>query len=195
MTCHDYLSRHSEFVDGLMDAGTAARWRAHEEACNSCARYHRVVIRSLALLVDLPVVEPSDDFSERLQHRVLHLQDEMARHDRFAGSGALASLAIAAALAFVAWGPMLLAGAASARAGSARVVASVPAEHTQSAEGESSLVDWYASAPGMPALGGGSSVFAAFPGPYSPLVVEAPVTRASRRAARAVFATYYPALE
>jgi anti-sigma factor RsiW len=200
MTCQECLSRHSEFLDGLLTAQETARCLVHLEGCASCARFHEVVTRSLALVTELPRVEPSADFQDRLQHRLLHLQDELARHDRFAGSGSLASLAIAAVIAFVAWGPLLVPSGTGGRAGQAS--AAPPSETPLLAEHSSApdevaptYVEWYDDAPGMPALDGASSLSAAFPGPYSPLIVEAPVTRSSRRAARAMFAAYYPALE
>jgi hypothetical protein len=186
-------------VDGLLDEREAVRFLVHLEGCTSCARFHEVVTRSLALVNELPTVQPSADFQDRLQHRLLHLQDELARHDRFAGSGSLASLAIAAVIAFVAWGPLLLQGTGG-RAGQASAAptsaAPVLAEQTDRTDDQvGAPVEWYDNAPGMPALDGASSLSAAFPGPYSPLIVEAPVTRSSRRAARAMFAAYYPALE
>jgi len=199
MTCQECLSRHSDLLDGLLDAREAARCLVHLEGCSSCARFHEVMTTGLALVAGLPTVEPSADFQDRLHHRLLHLQDELARHDRFAGTGSLASLAIAAVIAFIAWGPLLIQGSTGGRAGQASAVRASDAR--QLAEQDAGIitspssVEWYDNAPGMPALDGASSLSAAFPGPYSPLIVEAPVTRASRRAARAMFAAYYPALE
>jgi predicted anti-sigma-YlaC factor YlaD len=194
MTCQEYLSRHSDYLDGVLDAQEVARCQVHLEGCSSCARFHEVLTRSLALVTELPAVEPSADFQERLQHRLLHLQDELARHDRFAGTGSLVSLAIAAVIAMVAWGPLLMQDGTAGRTGQA---SAAPTSNARVAgqNDRTRALEWYDNAPGMPALDGASSLSAAFPGPYSPLIVEAPVTRASQRAARAVFAAYYPALE
>jgi len=198
MTCQQFLPRHSDFLDGVMDFEEAAACQAHLDGCISCARFHTAVTRSLALVGELPAVQPSPDFQERLQHRLLHLQDEMSRHDRFAGSGALASLAISAFIALIAWGPLMMRDAA--RPGQARATEPENAPNVADAlpagtAEDFTPVDWYDAVPGMIGLDGAASLSTAFPGPYSPLIVEAPVTRVSRRAARAVFAAYYPALE
>lgn len=185
MTCQEFHSHQSDYLDGVLDEAASARCRAHMACCVSCARRERVVQESLSLLSALPAVEPSENFQDRLEHRLLHLQDEMARHDRFAGSGALATLAIATAIAAVAWGPMVFDGVQSASTVVAR----------QSDDVVRRGVEWYGGAPGTSGLEGAQSLSAAFPGPYSPLIVEAPVTRTSPRAARAVFAAYYSLVE
>ncbi len=191
MSCQEFRSLHADYADGVLAEPAASHYRAHVESCADCARYDRIVRESLTLLTTLPSVSPSPDFHERLQHRLLHLQDEMARHDRFAGSGALASLAIAAAIALVAWGPLLVGGSSF----ETERVAVVDAAAEQIADQDETPMGWFASAPGMPVLDGAPSMSAAFPGPYSPLIVEEPVTGASRRAARAMFAAYFPAVE
>lgn len=194
MTCQEFRSRHSEYLDGWLNADEEARFRAHIEACAGCARHDRVVRRSLELVATIPSVEPASDFHERLQHRILHLQDEMTRHDRFAGSGTLASLAIAAIIAIVAWGPLVWPAGVRDVDGPAVAAGeqSAPAAGTATDLG---TIEWFGGAPGSPGAGGPHSMSAAFPGPYSPLIVEAPVTRTSRRAASAVFAAYYTGVE
>lgn len=194
MTCQDFLSSHSDYMDGRLDADADARCSEHVDACPECARHHRIITRSLRLLGDVPTVEPSSDFHDRLQHRILHLQDEMARHDRFSGSGTMASLAVAAVIALVAWAPLML---PDAMGGDKRIAdaRSLTTRAARTASRDMAPVEWYGSAPGTPVQDGPLSMSAAFPGPYSPLIVEAPVTRASGRAARAVFAAYYPGVE
>ena len=195
MTCQEYLSRHSEYLDGRLAEEVEARFRAHTEACASCRRYDEVLERSLPLLRALPGVEPSDDFAERLNHRLLHLQDEISRHDRFAGTGAFASLTIAAMIALVAWGPVMFGQSAAARADRGPGVEAQTATVERASLGDHPA-DWF----GQPSLydarmTGAESLSAAFPGPYSPLIVEPPVMGSSSRTARAVFAAYYPTLE
>lgn len=182
MTCQEFLSHQPDYVDGCLDAAVVARCDAHLSGCANCARRERILRKSLSLLSELPAVAPSTDFQTRLDHRLLHLQDELARHDRFAGSGTLAVLAIAATIALVAWGPMLFQVRPEG----------MPAVAVQSVRTPASL-EYYGRGSG--AGDGGASLSATFPGPYSPLIVEAPVTRASPGAARAMFAAYYPLVE
>jgi hypothetical protein len=139
------------------------------------------------------------DFEARLQHRVFHLQDEMWRHDRFATTGATMSLVLAAMIALVAWGPVLMRELESGPASEAAVdvsadVGPVAADVIQTQEvPETGLPteSWYGN-PGA-LVGGydGASLNAAFPGPYSPLIVEPPVVGLSGRGARAVLTSFH----
>src|SRR5690606_18291876 len=62
MTCQEFLARYSEYLDERLEPLESALWRAHMNRCPSCARYDRVLRRGLALVRDLPEVEPSSDF-------------------------------------------------------------------------------------------------------------------------------------
>jgi hypothetical protein len=80
MNCREFLTRHSEYIDALIEPADAARLRSHVEACPSCARYDRVVRRGAQLARELlPRVEVSDDFEPRVRHRLLHVRDDMTR--------------------------------------------------------------------------------------------------------------------
>jgi len=107
MTCQEFLARHSDFVDLELDPREHARAEAHRASCPKCARYDRVVRSGVRLLRGLPEVEPSPDFFPKLQHRLFHLDEELKRGDRGTSAGAVASLAVAAALALLAWSPVL----------------------------------------------------------------------------------------
>lgn len=106
LSCSDCLSRHSEYLDGVMDPATADLWRAHIAACASCARYDRVLRRGLKSLSALPQLEPDDDFTLAL-HRRLAFEDRRIGTQPIT-SMAAASVAVAAMLAFAAWLPVLL---------------------------------------------------------------------------------------
>ena len=87
MNCRDFLARHSEYADGVIEAAFAGRMRAHVRACSSCARYDRVVRRGGALLRELPGVTVSTDFEARMRHRLYHERDDAAQ--RRAGSASV----------------------------------------------------------------------------------------------------------
>ncbi|HEX2166056.1 MAG TPA: zf-HC2 domain-containing protein, partial [Longimicrobiales bacterium] len=104
--CAEFLARHSEYLDGLLTPVAAARLSAHSSVCASCARYDRIVRKGIDLVRDLPDAQPSDDFEMRLQHRIFHMEDARALQPRAAG--AAAALAVAAAMALLAWSPLLV---------------------------------------------------------------------------------------
>ncbi len=106
LSCSECLARHSEYVDGIMDAGTAAQWRTHLENCPDCARYDRVLRRGLTYLAAQPRAELTPDFTLQLQHRLAFEERRAAL--RPITSMATASLLVAAMLAFAAWVPVLM---------------------------------------------------------------------------------------
>lgn len=189
MTCQEFLARYSEYLDERMDAMEADRWRRHQESCRTCARYDRVLREGLPLIRRLPRVEPSSDFFPRLQHRLFHLDDDLRAGRRPSGAGMAASLAIAGALAMLAWGPLF----------GPRVRDSEPAiggvwswEETAAGRPRSSgRTDRSSSAPAAawpdsewwatpapvlgPALVPVRGSLHPAPGPYSPLIIAPPV--------------------
>jgi hypothetical protein len=141
--------------------------------------------RGLQLARALPEIVPSSDFDQRLQHRIFHVQDELARTDRVGASGAVVALALAGVIALAAWSPVL-----------------TGRDATQAARAESGLTEaaargaghdpidappwWYGGTAGRvfsftamspTPIATLSELAAAFPGPYSPLIVSPPVTR------------------
>jgi hypothetical protein len=78
MDCKTFLNGYSDYRDGLLDAEGYAAFDDHLAGCDSCARYDRVVAGGVQVLHGLPEMEVSEDFMERLQHRLWHEQDDMA---------------------------------------------------------------------------------------------------------------------
>src|SRR5690606_41508985 len=110
MTCQEFLARHSEYMDGVLDPREHDRVEAHRASCPKCARYDRVVRSGVRMLRGLPEVEPSSDFFPRLQHRIYNLDERLRSGHRGTSAGAVASLAVAASLALLAWSPLLRSG-------------------------------------------------------------------------------------
>jgi hypothetical protein len=172
--CDEVLAMHSDYLDGLLAAHEAARVQWHLSSCSSCARYDRVVRRGGELLRELPKVMPSDDFAERLQHRIFHLQDgEKLGAQR---AGAAATFAVASVIALLAWSPLFFAGEDSIG------VASVTEEqHNAPFLPAPALLggvgDVWLPAPLTGPLGNTDPlrVLASFPGPHSRLVVNPPL--------------------
>jgi hypothetical protein len=190
--CGEFMARHSDFMDGLLPTLAAARLRAHVESCSACARYDRVVRKGIDLVRDIPAIQPSSDFEQRLQHRLYHLEDGDLLRQRPA-TGAAATLLVAAVIALLAWSPVVLQdGLRTGAAGSASLAGT-------GADTDFSDVDYVPVAAGStPAFMDAGTWYplpapyatrlAAFPGPYSPLVVTPP----AHRAVRTVSSDYAP---
>ena len=105
-SCTEFLAVYSDLRDGELSLPRRIEAERHLAECASCARYDQVVRDGVQVARALPEIEPSPDFLLRLQHRILHL-DEERRGSRTLGSGvppALA-LAVAASIAVAAWIP------------------------------------------------------------------------------------------
>jgi hypothetical protein len=205
--CDELLSRHGDYVDGLLAPLDVARLRLHLRVCASCARYDRIVQRGLELARELPVLEPSTDFEERLQHRLYHVQDA-ERLGESRAAGAATTFAVASMLALLAWSPLLVSRTdgldATASSEPSRPVAEPPATYVPLATpllgGLGGLGSSGSSGGGWAPLIGAAAasldhgmevtrMLVALPGPYSPLIVDPP---APRRSVRAVSTEYAP---
>ncbi|HYR10462.1 MAG TPA: zf-HC2 domain-containing protein [Longimicrobium sp.] len=110
MDCGTFLDGYSDFRDGMLTLPDRVAFEAHLRECASCARYDRVVDGGAKVLRDLPELEVSSDFAERLQHRLWHEQDDMAaararRARRSSRRVAAVGMAAAASIAAVALVP------------------------------------------------------------------------------------------
>ena len=82
MDCREFGKKHLAFVDDTLSAVDTAAMRRHLQACPCCARLDTRIRRGLLLARNLPVVQPSADFAERLNMRLR----ELGPVDRFAGA-------------------------------------------------------------------------------------------------------------
>lgn len=106
--CPQFLDEYSEFRDGLLSRDRMRAFQAHLDACESCARYDRVVEQGIRVFRDLPEVEPSQDFIPRLQHRLYHVDEELRRPSSHASGVPLGfTLAIASIIGVSAWMPVV----------------------------------------------------------------------------------------
>jgi anti-sigma factor RsiW len=177
--CDEFLASHSEYLDGVMPPLQAARMSAHAESCSACARYDRIVRKSAVLLQELPDIAPSPDFELRLQHRVFHIEDAAALSTRRSPAGLFTTLGVAATLAVLAWSPLFTFQTRDSAA-TAEASTEAPAYATLGAAPLIVESSWYPVAlPELPAHQS-PTLIAAFPGPYSPLVVTPPAHRSVR---------------
>lgn len=175
MTCQESLALYSEYLDGALPEEVRERFEVHLARCESCARYHRIMREGLRLVRELPEVEPSPDFHDRLQHRIFHLLDERIEPRRRGRTATVATIAAAAVVAFA-----LL----------QQPQDETPAfETTPTAEfvGATQRYDAGARSGWLMNTHAGymnpsvqPSISLAFPGPYSPLIVEPPLRGGGR---------------
>ncbi len=101
MDCREFRSKHVAYVDDLLAAVDMDAMRAHLGRCTRCARQDTSVRRSLLLVRNLPVIEPSPDFMSRLNDRLAEIGPTpapiVARRSLFFSAPALGTFAAVAA--------------------------------------------------------------------------------------------------
>lgn len=70
MDCREFQERHFAFVDDTLPGIELVGMQLHLTDCESCSKRDSAVRRSLMLFRNLPPIEPSADFSLRLQHKL-----------------------------------------------------------------------------------------------------------------------------
>jgi hypothetical protein len=171
LSCREFLEGHSEYLDDLLHPEQVSGFDQHVAACRSCERYDRVVRRGLLLTRNLADVQPSAHFHEKLQTRLMGLEDEPARRPVVASSATVA--VIAAMLGLIALTPLLkvldASGAPAAASAPAAVISPAPVPESWPAPPRATAVV-------------GSIEFSSF----TPLVVQAPVRQGQPTAPRLV---------
>lgn len=70
MDCREFGKKHLGFVDDTLSAVDTGAMRRHLQVCSRCARHDTRIRRGLLLARNLPMVQPSADFMERLNARL-----------------------------------------------------------------------------------------------------------------------------
>jgi len=70
MHCGAFRDRHAAYIDDALDDATLDAVRGHLADCRACAEHDTAVRRALMLFRNLPTIQPSPDFSARLQARL-----------------------------------------------------------------------------------------------------------------------------
>lgn len=104
--CCDFLDRYSDFRDELLEPSETEAFERHLSACESCARYDRVVAGGIDALLRLPEVTPSPDFAERLGDR-LSRADRVLEGSSSSGAPVALVLVVAATIGGAAWLPAM----------------------------------------------------------------------------------------
>lgn len=113
MRCPEFISRYSEYHDGLLNSELAAQFESHAERCSQCGRYGTVLEKSTGLLRELPELEPSPRFRESLVQKI-YVDGELEKLWMGSRGSAVttgAVLALAVVLTALAWSPAFRPGA------------------------------------------------------------------------------------
>ena len=106
MDCREFCDKHVAFVDDTLAGIDLVRMQRHIAECESCAKHDARVRRALLIFRNLPSIEPSADFSQRLEARLrreCQCDDLLATTQRNLRRGAIAAtLASAAMLGYIA---------------------------------------------------------------------------------------------
>ena len=72
MDCCEFREKYSEFADGLLDDEAELRARRHLGMCAACRRFDAAFHTGVSALRNLPSVDVSRSFSDRLRGRLNH---------------------------------------------------------------------------------------------------------------------------
>jgi hypothetical protein len=137
MDCREFRRNHVAFVDDLLPGIDLVRMQRHVIECGRCSHHDTMVRRALLVVRNVPRIEPSPDFSERLHARiralgpVSHTAGRHAVRPKMGTFAALTTGMVAAGMltmAAVSWS-----GTAGRDIIHAPVVASIPAASHMSA--------------------------------------------------------------
>lgn len=70
MDCREFREKHFAFVDDTLPGIELVGMQMHLTECDGCARHDATIRRSLMLFRSLPRIEPSPDFSKRLEAKL-----------------------------------------------------------------------------------------------------------------------------
>jgi anti-sigma factor RsiW len=70
MNCSAFRDHHGAYLDDELDEITLVAVQRHIGECTDCARHDTTVRRALLLFRNMPQIEPSAEFSERLRSRL-----------------------------------------------------------------------------------------------------------------------------
>jgi hypothetical protein len=106
MDCREFCDKHVAFVDDTLAGIELVRMQRHIAECENCAKRDAKIRRALLIFRNLPLIEPSAGFSQRLEARLrreCQSEDLYANAQRNLRRGAIAAaLASAAMLGYIA---------------------------------------------------------------------------------------------
>ena len=83
MDCREFRKQHFAYLDDTLPGDDMSAALRHVMACDGCAAHDSMVRRSLMLVRNMQIIEPSADFRQRMQARIAETRAETKR-ERFA---------------------------------------------------------------------------------------------------------------
>lgn len=77
MDCREFRKQHFAYLDDTLPGDTMAEAQRHVMACDNCAAHDSMVRRSLMLVRNMSVIEPSAAFRQRMQARLNETRAEV----------------------------------------------------------------------------------------------------------------------
>ena len=88
MDCREFRRNHVAFVDDLLPGIDLVRMQRHVLECDSCSHHDTMIRRTLLVVRNMPRIDVSAGFSERLQARIRALQtSSVGRSDAYVHTG------------------------------------------------------------------------------------------------------------
>lgn len=97
MDCREFQDNHFAFIDDTLSGIELVEMQRHIAECETCAKHDAKIRRSLLLFRNLPRIEPSAEFSERLNDRLRALR-ESETASAFHHSGKFAAAVVIASV-------------------------------------------------------------------------------------------------
>jgi hypothetical protein len=72
MNCREFRCKHDAYIDDTLSGIELDAMARHREICARCAQLDTRVRRALLVAHNLPIIQPSAGFNERLQVRLMH---------------------------------------------------------------------------------------------------------------------------
>jgi hypothetical protein len=85
MNCRDFRNHHAAFIDNTLAHTELVAMHTHLAICEACVRYNTAMRRGLMVLRNLPSIEPSPDFFDRLSTRISQVKEADARAALYRG--------------------------------------------------------------------------------------------------------------
>ena len=140
MNCREFRRKHDAYIDDTLSGVDIEAMRRHLRFCAQCAAVDTRIRRSLLLAHNLPTIEPSAAFADRLQMRLAHeralkatrqhddatMMGLMTRHRSPFSTGTYVALIAGIAMAAGLTMSVLLAGGTDQTIRLAPVIASAP---------------------------------------------------------------------
>ena len=183
LTSREFLDHHSDYVDGALPETLSRRYDAHARECGACGRYDHVVRRGLLLARNLPEIQPSAHFHERLQARLMHLEAEPVQRPITSSSATV--MIIAAVLAVIVITPLM-------RPLDQEAAAPIPETAPAVIPSPFSRLEEAFAEPASAAVTGAVLVHTIEPSTFTPVVVSPPAVQTTATAPRLIS---YPLLQ